>query len=186
MNIDNKNSRELSDSSLKKKLALIFYYGFAQYLPRSNQVGGIFARSLRANLVRNIFISAGVNINIESKVYFGKGEITIGDNSGIGINCQLYGKIRIGNNVLMGPDIIIYTRDHAHNRIDIPIILQGSEPQKEVIIGDDVWIGARSIILPGVKIGKGSIIAAGAVVTKNIDSYSVVGGVPAKLIHKRK
>jgi maltose O-acetyltransferase len=66
------------------------------------------------------------------------------------------------------------------------MIDQGFKDKEPVIIEDDVWIGARVIILPGVKIGKGSIVGAGAVVTKDVEPYSIVAGVPAKLIRKRK
>ena len=62
---------------------------------------------------------------------------------------------------------------------------QGGKEVAPVVIGDDVWIGSRVIILPGVKIGNGSVIGAGAVVTKDVEPYSVVGGVPAKLIRRR-
>ena len=80
----------------------------------------------------------------------------------------------------------IITVNHNTERIDIPMREQGSLPPQKVTICDDVWIGARVIILPGVTIGKGSIIAAGAVVTKNVPEYAVVGGVPAKVIKYRK
>jgi len=71
------------------------------------------------------------------------------------------------------------------DRIDIPINQQGSTEEKPIEIGNDVWIGTRVIILPGVKIGDHSIIGAGAVVTKSFPPYSIIGGVPAKLIKKR-
>ena len=78
------------------------------------------------------------------------------------------------------------TRSHNHNRIDIPMIQQGFEDDHEIIIGDDVWIGTNVTILSGVyKIGNHSIIAAGAVVTKDVPDYAIVGGVPAKIIRMR-
>lgn len=87
---------------------------------------------------------------------------------------------------MMGPDVMVYTQNHRTDRVDVPMIDQGNSEKREVIIGNDVWIGARSIIMPGVKIGEGSIIAAASVVTKDVMPYSVVGGVPAKLIKMRK
>jgi acetyltransferase-like isoleucine patch superfamily enzyme len=111
--------------------------------------------------------------------------VTIGDNSGLGIN-SIVGKVKIGNDVMMGRDVIIMSSSHKFDDCKVPMGLQGNEPEKEVIIYDDVWIGHRVIILPGVKIGKGSIIGAGAVVTTDVPSYAVVGGVPAKLIEYRK
>lgn len=85
----------------------------------------------------------------------------------------------------MGPDVVIMATSHNFDTVDIPINLQGDKPEKEVIIADDVWIGTRAIILPGVKIGKHSIIGAGAVVTKSFPENSIIGGNPAKLIRYR-
>ena len=86
----------------------------------------------------------------------------------------------------MGPECIIYTRNHAFSRTDIPMREQGFSEEKPVYIGDDVWIGGRVTILPGVHIGKGAIVGAGAVVTKDVPEYSIVGGNPAKIIRFRK
>lgn len=85
----------------------------------------------------------------------------------------------------MGPDVVILTHTHNIDRVDIPMGKQGSRVAR-VIIGDDVWIGMRSIIMPGVKIGNGAVIGAGAVVTKDVPDYAIVGGVPAKIIKYRK
>ena len=95
-------------------------------------------------------------------------------------------KVVIGNNVMMGPEVIIYTSGHKHDRIDIPMMEQGSSEVQPVKIGNDVWIGGRVIILPGVKVGNGAIIGAGAVVTKDVPDYAIVGGNPAKVIRMRK
>ena len=87
---------------------------------------------------------------------------------------------------MMGPDVMIYTKNHNTERTDIPMIEQGNTQPRKVTIGDDVWIGARAIILPGVTIGQGSIVAAGSVVTKDVEPFSVVGGNPARVIKVRK
>lgn len=86
----------------------------------------------------------------------------------------------------MGPEVLIYTQNHCYEDETKPIIQQGYTKTKPVVIGDDVWIGARAIILPGVNIGSHSVVGAGAVVTKDVPDYSVVGGVPAKVIKRRK
>ena len=86
---------------------------------------------------------------------------------------------------MMGPDVIILSGNHAHDLIDIPLKFQGNSEEQPVSIEDDVWIGARVIILPGVHVGKGSILGAGAVVTKNIPRYSVVAGNPARIVNVR-
>lgn len=92
---------------------------------------------------------------------------------------------RIGSHVMMGPEVYIYTQNHNFSRIDIPMDQQGWTEEKPVTIDDDVWIGARVTILPGVIIGKGSIIGASAVVTKDVPPYSVVAGNPAVVVKKR-
>ena len=172
---------------LRIKLAFFLYYAFARYLPN---YPFSFGRRLRGFLCKRIFKSCGDNINIEKWAYFGLGnDIEIGSNSGIGIRANIYGiggggELIIGKNVMMAPDVSILTLKHHHDETSVPIINQKISPSK-VVIEDDSWIGIRSVILPGVKVGKGSIVAAGAVVTKDIPKYSIVGGVPAKIIKKR-
>ena len=111
--------------------------------------------------------------------------LEIGDNSGIGIRCEIYGPVKIGRDVMMGPDVVCYTSGHRFDRTDITMIEQGSSEPEPISIGNDVWIGRRVMIMPGVNIGDGCVIGAGAVVTKDIPPYSVVGGVPAKIIKSR-
>lgn len=114
-------------------------------------------------------------------------ELIIGNNVGIAQNCfiQVRGKVIIGNNVIIGPNVSIFSENHIFENPDIPISVQG-ESRKGVIIKDGVWIGTRVIILDGVKIGENSIVAAGSVVTKDIPPYSIVGGIPAKILKYRK
>ena len=85
----------------------------------------------------------------------------------------------------MGPEVIFYTSNHKFADKDIPIIKQGSTQEKPIVIEDDCWIGRRCIILPGVRISKGTIVGAGAIVTKQFPEYSIIGGNPAKIIGKR-
>jgi maltose O-acetyltransferase len=87
---------------------------------------------------------------------------------------------------MMGPEVLIYTQNHSFSRVDITMDQQGFSEEKKVIIDDDVWIGARVIILPGVKIGRGSVIGAGSVVSKSIPEYSVAVGNPCKVVKLRK
>lgn len=86
---------------------------------------------------------------------------------------------------MMGPYVFIYTQNHNFSRTDISMDQQGWSEEKPVVIEDDVWIGARVTILPGVVIGSGSIIGASAVVTKSVPPYSVVAGNPAKVVKNR-
>lgn len=104
----------------------------------------------------------------------------------MGVGCEIDGPVTIGKYVMMGPETAIYTRNHRHDDLSSPMIFQGYEEYQPVIIEDDVWISRRVIILPGVKIAKGCIIAAGAIVTKNTEPYSVYAGVPAKKIARRE
>lgn len=115
-----------------------------------------------------------------------KGFIEIGNNCSVNSFCYLggYGGIKIDNGVRIAPGAKIYAFEHIYERTDVPIYKQGIKPKK-VIIGDDVWIGSNAIITGGVTIGKGAIVAAGAVVTKSVEEYTIVAGVPAKIIKKR-
>ena len=87
---------------------------------------------------------------------------------------------------MMAEDVLFLGGGHKYNRLDIPIGHQGAEPKTPLTIDDDVWIGARAMILPGCKhIGKGVIVGAGSVVTKDIPDYAIVGGNPARVIKYR-
>ncbi len=174
---------------MKRLVCFIVYKLFLVWLPSSNNKFFIskWIRKIRSFVAGGCFDKHGKNINIERKADFGKGDgISIGDNSGLGVNCEVRGPLEIGANVMMGPDVRIMTSKHDTSRTDIPMNQQGHLPKQKVIIGDDVWIGARVIILPGLTIGSGSIIGAGAVVTKDVPEYAVVAGVPAKVIKYRK
>ena len=94
------------------------------------------------------------------------------------------GGVKVGNKVRIGPRVNIASNNHIFKDPIQPIMDQGVECQP-VIIEDDVWIGMSATILPGVTIGKGSVIGAGAVVTKNVKTYTIVAGVPAKEIGRR-
>jgi maltose O-acetyltransferase len=160
------------------------YFSLLIKLPVSyNKFGGV-AKIIRYTFAKHLVKKCGVNVNFEKGAIFGW-DIEIGDNSGLGINAQLTSGVIIGKNVMMGPEVLIQTKSHNFERTDIPMNLQGSNTLKPVIIEDDVWIGQRAIILPGVKISKGSIVGAGAIVTKSFPPYSIIGGNPAKLIKSR-
>ena len=112
--------------------------------------------------------------------------IKIGNNSAVGAQSFLGGQggITIGNDVIMGPQVKIFSENHNYEQTQTVIRKQG-EFRKGVVIGDDCWIGAGTIILDGVHISNGCVIAAGSVVTKSVTGNSVVAGIPAKVIKQR-
>ena len=164
---------------------IALYYCFARHLPISSSRWTLWCRKVRRFLVSHIFDYCGPAVNVEKGAFFGDGRgISIGEYSGLGVNCNVHGPLSIGQHVMMGPDVTILTHSHSYDRMDIPMDKQ-ERIIKPVSIGNDVWIGMRAIIMPGVSIGNGVIIGAGAVVTKDIPDYAVVGGVPARIIKYR-
>lgn len=109
------------------------------------------------------------------------GDVTIGDNTRIGIHSTIIGPVCIGHHVNLAQGIVVTALNHQFENTALRIDLQGVST-KPVIIGDDVWIGANSVILPGVTIGSHCVVAAGAVVTKDVPKNTVVGGIPAKVL----
>ena len=146
-------------------------------------------RGFIAECSRNIFLGDNIYIGFNCKIFASnKSKIVIGDkftcNSNVMINSRGIGEIKIGRNVLIGPNSVIRSNNHNFKIFQKPINQQGMSEGK-IIIEDDVWIGSNVVILPNVIIGKGSVVAAGAVVTSNVGSFSIVGGVPAKEIGTR-
>lgn len=165
-------------SKFKKIICYVLYKYLGVYLPKTKNKYDGLSESIRRVLVRGYIDSCGKKVNIQRKAIIAR-RVRIGDCSGIGEKCLVQGNVKIGNHVMMGPEVIIYTQNHRFDRIDITMDEQGFSDEKAVIIEDDVWIGARVIILPGVTIGKGSVIGAGSVVTKTIPEYSIAVGNPA-------
>lgn len=140
-----------------------------------------------------LFGACGKNVVIGNGSSFTYRNIYIGDNVYIGGNAMFMctrANIILGNNIMFGPHVFIITGGH---RMDIVGRYMTSirdnekrpEDDRDVIIQDDVWVGANSIILRGVTIGEGSVVAAGSVVTKDVMPYSIVGGSPAKILKMR-
>ena len=110
--------------------------------------------------------------------------ITIGDHCHFAPYGVLYGPLTIGNHVAVAAHVVFASVGHGYDRIDMPMVEQPTQ-KAEIVVEDDVWIGANAVIIGGVRIGAHSIVGAGAVVTHDVEPYSVVGGTPAKLIRKR-
>ena len=169
---------------LKAKIWFAIYTLFASKLPRSRFPINIGQKSIRAFCVKRFVKHLGKHVNIERNAEIGP-RVSIGDYSGVGINARIADEVTIGNYVMMGPDCIIYTDNHEHSDLEKPMMFQGKTPKRPVVIKDDVWIGSRVTIMPGVVIGKGAIIGASAVVTKDVPDYAIVGGIPAKVLKYR-
>lgn len=169
---------------ISRRINKWFYFRIARNMPQTFDRLGKFSCWCRVRSARKFAIHIGDKVNIEKGANISEAT-SVGDRSGVGINANLHGKVTIGNDVMMGPDCIIYTVNHEFSRLDMPMVLQGFSEAKEVIIGNDVWIGGRVIILPGVTIGDGAVVGAGAVVTKDVPPMAVVGGNPAKIIKYR-
>ena len=113
------------------------------------------------------------------------GDVIIGSHTRIGIHCTVIGPVTIGNHVNLAQGIVVTALNHNFKDTTLYIDEQGISTNP-VVIGDDVWIGANAVILPGVTIGRHAVVAAGAVVTKDVPDYCVVGGVPARIIKRIK
>ena len=159
----------------------IYQFLFIYFIRKTPEKWG----KLRNYFVRKYIKSAGKNINIGRYCKIHK-NTTIGDHSGVGFGCEIPNGVTLGSHVMMGPDVLIFTQNHQTADPEIPMREQGMAPLKPVVIGDDVRIGARVCILPGVTIGQGAVIGACAVVSKDVPAYSVAVGNPARVVKKRK
>ena len=150
-------------------------------------------RCLMRWLLRPAFRSHGRNFWFDPEGDYSFGTIEVGDDVSLGMRPTLIAtraSIRIGSKVMFGPEVTIRGGNHTTSYIgrfmvDVRDHEKRPEDDKGVIIGDDVWVGTRAIILHGVTIGRGAIVAAGAVVTKSVAPYAIVGGNPARIIRFR-
>lgn len=166
-------------------LGKILYNAIGRHLPMSFSKFSFGSRRFRQFCAKLILGErCGKWVNIEKNVSFGD-ELTIGDGSGIGANSIIPSDVIIGKNVMMGQDVLMFPSNHRTDRLDIPMGAQGMTASKTIEIGNDVWIGARVIILSGVRVGNGAVIGAGAVVTKDVPDYEIWGGNPAHYLKSR-
>lgn len=168
--------------NIKRKISLTIYLYIQNTL-------NIFPDFVLGNRLRRLFYKlylkkAGQNLTVSAHVHIEEpNKIEVGNNCSFNRGCWISGGggLQLGNDVIIGPNVIIHSANHIYLDPSLPIRAQGHE-LKKVIISNNVWIGAGAIILPGVTINENSIIAAGAVVTKVVPANSLVGGVPSRLI----
>lgn len=128
--------------------------------------------------------------NVDKTFYMGgpskvSRDFVAGKYSFMNYGCDICPKVKVGAYVMFAPRVMITGSDHDISQPGVPMYFTARPGVSETIIEDDVWLGARSIIMAGVRINRGAVVAAGAVVTKDVEAYTVVAGVPAKPIRKR-
>lgn len=161
--------------------------------PRNTRIGsGVLICTncvLRANTETFPGITLGRDVRLMDSVLLAanKGHVSIGERSWFGPFCLVYGNggVDIGSNVLVAAHTSINTVSHNSRRCDIPINDQGLSLDP-VVIEDDVWLGLHVVVLQGVRIGRGSIVGAGSVVTKDIPPWSIALGTPARVVRRRE
>ena len=129
-------------------------------------------------------------MNVDKTFYMGGksrvcSDFVAGRYSFMNYGCDICPNVKAGAYVMFAPGVIITGSDHRIDQPSVPMYFTKRPDVPETKIGDDVWLGARSIVMAGVEIGRGSVIAAGAVVTKDVAEYSIVAGVPAKFVRMR-
>ena len=167
-----------------RTIILFLYYSIIQFLPMQPFPGFRLYYRIRLWFAKQLLGECGEQVVVKDRCYFGSGEkLKVGNFSQLGQNARLTGPIILGDYIMMGPDVIMMAVTHDISDNSKPMV-DPTNPniERPIIIGNNIWIGTRVIIMPGVTIGDNSIIGAGAVVTKSFPPNSVIGGVPAKLI----
>jgi acetyltransferase-like isoleucine patch superfamily enzyme len=188
-------AQKIKSNELLKKLALWSILIPNQSRPRKwikwfvnpfvhdRGVNSCIRRRTRLDVVPWNKFSLGQESTIEdfTAINNGVGDVIVGDRTRIGLSNTLIGPIQIGNDVRLAQNVVLSGLNHNYTEIDSPIHKQGVST-KQIVIEDESWIGANVVVVPGVTIGKHSIVAAGSVVTKNVPAYSVAAGNPARLL----
>jgi acetyltransferase-like isoleucine patch superfamily enzyme len=128
------------------------------------------------------------HVDRSAYVFSGSGisnDFVLGPYSFVGPRASICPGVRAGAYVMLGPEVLIVGRDHNVDTPGVPIIFSGRPPHMETIINDDVWIGARATVIAGITIGRGAIVGASALVTKDVPPYAIVVGVPARIMRFR-
>ncbi|WP_158856666.1 CatB-related O-acetyltransferase [Lunatibacter salilacus] len=153
---------------------------------KNNDYLAFLFRKLKFFVIKYIYGLRNVHstFNIGGRVEISR-DFIASEFSYVGKGCTIYPGVSIGRYTMIAPDVKIIGGDHRFDIVGTPSTFSGRHILERTYIGRDVWIGTNSIILCGVTIGDGAIVAAGSVVSKNIPEFAIVGGVPAKLIKYR-
>lgn len=145
--------------------------------------GSLVRRRTRMDVLpfNNFVLGFDSTIEDFATINNGVGDVIIGDRTRIGLGCVVIGPVTVGNDVMFAQNIVVSGLNHGYQDLSLPPSMQPVET-KPIHIGDEVWIGANSVITAGVNIGKHSVVAAGSVVTKSVPPYSVVAGNPARVL----
>lgn len=143
-------------------------------------------RRVRMGLNRMIY---GVR-NVHRTTYLAMGshissDLNMGCYGYVGPGAQICPKVKMGNYVMFGSQVMIVGHDHVYDVVGTPIIFSGRPEHSETVIGDDVWLASRVTVLAGVRIGNGAIVGAGALVNRDVEDYEIVGGVPVRHLRFR-
>lgn len=145
--------------------------------------GALVRNRTRMDVLPNHRFVLGAYATIEdfATVNNGVGDVLIGSRTRIGISNVIIGPVQVGNDVMLAPNVVVSALNHGYEDVHTPISAQ-PVVTKAIVIEDEVWIGANSVITAGVTIGRHAVVAAGSVVTKNVPAYSVVAGNPARIV----
>lgn len=158
---------------------------YPDFVPKLRAMGTNveFAPGVTIITPENVSVGDNVLFNIGCHVQ-ASSPVTIGSKTHFAPYCILYGPLEVGDKCAVAAHTVFASIGHTYDRPEIPFVDQPAQ-KAPIVLEDNVWIGANASIIAGVRIGTGSIVGAGAVVTHDVEPYSVVGGVPARLIRRR-
>lgn len=177
--------RNLNKYEFLLRFKLVQLVSYLYYKIRFNKyyISNYIHFSVSIQNFKKISMNKNSHIHRNSVIW---GELQLGENVSIGPNNYIYGQVIMGDFIMTAPNCMFAGGSHGFKDNSVPMKNQESTIKRPIVIEDDVWIGANSVILDGVKICKGSIVGAGSVVTKDVNPYSIVGGNPAVVIKSRK
>ena len=168
------------DSNAKCYLNGIFFFLLNYFYFK--KIGFPLIKYKRVRILHKHRITFGKSVTLGYNCFISPISLIVGNHTRIGINNVICGVVQLGTDVHLGPNVVL--PGASHNLSNEPLSKSGSS-FKGTIIEDYVWVGSNVTIVDGVKIGKGAVIAANSIVTKDVESYTVVGGVPAKFLKNR-